>query len=171
MLKKHVFSVVLAASCAVSHAQSRPFGDWSVLPAADKSGDVIAATTIENGDAILAVRCFIKDQTCVHALQTSSTCQDQSTYPILLNGTSGATSIEGTCLDGNQLILSPFDPVRKNIVESTGIVGFAFPMASGAFRVFRFSTKGSSAAIGEAERLVREGNRRRNLNRPGAVTL
>lgn len=150
---------VLFVSVGSAHAQRENIGDWMVMMAEDGSGDTIAGTTIDDGDKYLAVRCFAENSNCIHVLVTGATCEEGSTYPLLLNGRDGAAHIEGICSvnDGTyEYLIRPFDAIRSAL-NGSGMVGVALPMESGAFKAVRFSLKGSTAAIKKGEEWVLRG--------------
>lgn len=153
-MHKQIFSIVVLAAAlgfcagAVS-ADTGRFGDWVVVPATDGSGDTIAGTFTDGTSKFLGVRCFAATRQCLHVLTTGSRCENGNSYPLLLNGSTGAASIEGVCSlnDGRyELLLTPFDKVRTAI-NGTGVIGIAVPMESGAFSAVRFSLKGSTKAL------------------------
>lgn len=159
-LRPLVFALcALSLSIGAAHAQRENIGDWMVMMADDGSGDTIAGTTIDDGEKYLAVRCFAENSNCIHVLVTGASCDEGSTYPLLLNGRDGAAHIEGICSvnDGTyEYLIKPFDAIR-NALNGSGMVGVALPMESGAFKAVRFSLKGSTAAIKKGEEWVLRG--------------
>lgn len=139
---------------------TKTFADWFLVNADDSSGDVIVGTPDrENGDEVLVVRCFAKEQVCIHALRLKTGCENGASYPFLMNHSTGANLVRGICRkngDANDMAIEPFDTVRAPLDTNANILGFAIPLASGAFRAVRFSLNGAKTAIQEAERLVRQ---------------
>lgn len=156
------------------HAQAT-FDDWFVINANDTSGDVIAATSTDGtGKELLGFRCFAKTQECVHVLIANTACEENGEYPMLLNAASGSSMITGVCYktsSSDQLLLKPYDSIRTLVQRGSGVLGFAIPMQSGAFKAVRFSLKGSTAATAAAERLIQERTRANPTPRKGSVTF
>jgi hypothetical protein len=164
----------LALGLGVSaQAQAQPqnrFGDWTLVNADDGSGDVIAGTINDSGKETLGYRCFLKDGRCLYVLIAGTRCESGGEYPMLINSPSGAGPVTGMCLKaeaGDQLVLTPYKAVESPIQKSTGILGIAIPMESGAFRGVRFSMRGANAAIQEAERRMSERRSRAPAGEPG----
>ncbi|NMF98322.1 hypothetical protein GPA27_13105 [Aromatoleum toluolicum] len=160
-MHKQLFSMLVSVAAlgfcagAVS-ADTGRFGDWVVVPATDGSGDTIAGTFADGNSKYLGVRCFAATSQCLHVLVTGSRCVNENSYPLLLNGSTGAASIEGVCsLNGgrHELLLTPFDKVRTAI-NGTGVIGIAVPMESGAFSAIRFSLTGSTRALEYGEKTL-----------------
>lgn len=175
-MKKISLLPVLFLAGVLGNAQAQvPFDDWIVVNADDNSGDVIAATfTDGSGKEVLGYRCFAKTQECVHVLIPNTTCEAEGEYPLLLNAASGSSLVTGVCFkttSSDQLILKPFDSIRSPIEKDSGLLGFAIPMQSGAFKAVRFSLKGSTAATAAAERLIQERARARPTGRAGSNTF
>lgn len=167
------FAAVFVGQAA---AQSARFDDWFVINADDHSGDIIAGTVTEGGNEILGYRCFVSNGRCVYVLMAQTTCEGTNEYPMLLNSNAGSALVRGACLKTSkqdQLVLQPYKPIESALREGSGMVGFAIPMASGAFLAVRFSVHGGAAAIQEAENKVVQ--KRRSLGdnptRPSATTL
>jgi hypothetical protein len=159
---------MLFASCT-AHSQLATYGDWFIVSANDSSGDVIAATGTENGKELFGYRCFVGDSNCLYVLIPNSSCEENSDYPMLLNSSSGASLVNGKCYKkaggGDQLLLSPYKVIEDAIKNSSGLIGFAIPMQSGAFKAIRFSVRGGSTAIESAERRAAD-RRRANTDSP-----
>jgi hypothetical protein len=77
-------------------------------------------------------------------------------YPVLVNSEHSALSMNTICSvnDGrSELILTEFDLIHE-IIKKSGIIGIAVPMASGHFKVVRFSLNGSIKAMDYAEEKI-----------------
>lgn len=157
-IKCWIASWLLASLLIPMHAwsqQQRAFGEWSVISADDRSGDVIAVTGTESGKELLGYRCYLSDGKCRYVLLPNTRCVSGSEYPILINAPAGASSVTGHCTKGevgDQLLLAPWESVESAIKGSRGQIGFAIPMESGAFRAVRFELRGGYEATQEAER-------------------
>jgi hypothetical protein len=74
---------------------------------------------------------------------------------MMINSAVGAFAITTTCTEikgstlKNMQVITEFDRAQAAL-ESGGDVGFVLPLASGQFRVVRFSTIGATAAIKNA---------------------
>lgn len=140
-----------------AYAQDATFGDWHVIQASNKT-DYIAVTGQDNFDKALGYRCFSQSKQCVHFLIADIACEDGSQYPVLVNSDYSALSFDTICSENEgsyELILSNFDAIHEILIKSN-VAGFAIPMASGQFKVVRFSLSGSSEAMSEAERRVQD---------------
>lgn len=173
-------AVLLLGLTGVSgNTLAQSFGRWAVVDADDQSGDAIALTATDSKfRQALGYRCFRTSQECVFVLIAGTACSEESSYPMLLNSSSGASLVTGTCFQGeglkNQLVLKPHDEIKDSITSSSGLVGIAIPMASGEFLAVRFSVEGADRAISEAIRRAsdRRGVTRSPLRRqPGASTF
>jgi len=132
-------------------AEEMQFGDWFVVRA--DNGDMVAATQQDNFSKALVYRCFKALNKCAHVLIADIVCEDGHTYPVLVNSEHSALSMNTLCSvnDGrSELILTEFDLIHK-IIKKSSIIGIAVPMASGKFKVVRFSLSGSSKAMEYAE--------------------
>jgi len=49
---------------------------------------------------------------------------------------------------------SKFDSIAEAVKNGSGLVGFAFPMKEGQFKVSRFSLNGANAAVSTMEKLA-----------------
>lgn len=148
-----VLFVIFAAFLVSSNAgaEEKWFGDWFVVRA--DNGDMVAGTQEDNFSKALVYRCFKALNKCAHVLIAGIVCEDGHTYPVLVNSEHSALSMDTLCSvnDGrSELVLTEFDLIHE-IIKKASIVGFAVPMASGQFKVVRFSLNGSSKAIGDAE--------------------
>ena len=145
-MKKLLLLLCFAASTA--HAQEKWETDYSI------SGYQIAKITNAE-DSAAGLICNVSNQACDAYLVTDTSCKEKALYPIMINSPLGAFAISGKCLTvGNTQLLVIVE--KESAIEafrSGGEIGFAIPMASGAFMVFRFSTVGAAAAI-EAARTM-----------------
>lgn len=175
MKRRYLALIAVLAGCMGAANAQVTFDDWVVVNADDNSGDVIAATSTDStGKELLAYRCFVKSQECLHVLLVESSCEADAEYPMLLNAATGASMVTGVCSkvkSSDQLLLKPYELLRKQLKSGTGLLGFAVPMQSGSFRVLRFSLKGSTAASAAAERLIQERVRAKPSLGRGSVTL
>jgi len=137
--------------CSVAKAEEKRFGDWFVVRA--DNGDMVAGTQQDNFSKALVYRCFKELNKCAHVLIADIKCDDGYTYPVLVNSEHSALSMNTLCSDNDgksELILTEFDQIHE-IIQKSNVVGIAVPMASGQFKVVRFSLNGSSKAMSYAE--------------------
>jgi len=129
-------------------AMAQTYGDWVVTR--QPAGLQIAKTSISA--AVIGIVCVIQDDVCHAYIGTNSTCDEDQKVPMLINSSVGSIMVNTTCTKlGGSLynIIAEFDSA-VSAFESGGLVGFAIPLASGEFRVLRFSTRGATAAIRDA---------------------
>jgi hypothetical protein len=136
---------------------AQTYGDWVVTRIA---GLQIAKSS--TGNAVIGVVCVVEADSCHAYIGTDSTCNEGQRVPMLINSAVGAVQVTTQCTKiGGFLynIIDEFDSAASAF-ESGGVVGFALPLASGEFRVIRFSTRGATHAIRDArtrpERIQRD---------------
>jgi hypothetical protein len=135
-------------------AEEKHFGDWIVVRA--DNGDMVAGTQQDNFSKALVYLCFKNLNKCAHVLIADIVCEDKNMYPVLVNSEHSALSMNTICSvnDGrSELILTEFDLIHE-IIKKSGIIGIAVPMASGHFKVVRFSLNGSIKAMDYAEEKI-----------------
>lgn len=146
--------ILLAMFCSVAvQAREKHFGDWIVVKA--DNGDMVAATVEDNGEKALVYRCFEGLGQCAHVLVADIECETDDEYPVLVNAEHAALSMDTVCSDDSELVLTEFDQIHEILINSD-VAGFAIPMASGQFKVVRFSLKGSERAMNAAEGGLRD---------------
>lgn len=132
-------------------------GDWS-SQFMEGMGE---ATTHENGMSTFGVLCG--NGSCRYYFANSIDCQPGGNYPLMITTDSGALSVEGVCepvgtANGDIMVywFNESDAMSRAFRDSP-VVGFAFPLTSGKFKISTFSMNGYNAAV---ERMV-EGIRSR----------
>lgn len=146
-----VFSSLAAASNPVEI-----FADWSVIQAKD-SVDLIAITHNKEG-SYLAFRCFVNTQKCVHVFSASFECKVGAGSPVLINTPASALSIQTTCASNSvvhELMVDDQSQIHEALKQG-GVIGFAFPMDSGLFKVVRYSLNGAGEAMGYVKKYTLE---------------
>lgn len=140
---------LIFAFCAVTPAVAKNFGAWHTK----EDGDISEAFTTSDTGAVFGLLCSREKNKCVYYLSSESRCSEGATYPMLVNGDANADEITGTCHvitsasgDIHALVLTPIDDIAKLAISGKSL-GFAQPMVSGQFRVYRFSLVGSAPAI------------------------
>lgn len=142
--------LLLAARGAPAVAATTSVGNWSVVTGTNYG----MASTGSTSGGELGIVCDASMGSCLFFLDSSSMCTNGASYPILLNGPSGAFDLVATCRvvkigaanPIDTLVLSPYSAVQSALKSDGQIVGLAEPMTSGAFRVYRFSTTGAADA-------------------------
>lgn len=153
--------IVAAALCLLpltASAQTRTFGQWTVIRSDDKE-DLIAATAVDD-DKYLAYRCFAASGKCAHIVNLAAECEDGKEYPVLINSSHAAAAITCTCSENEDRyeLIPDFDDFHPLLANSTGYIGFALPLASGQFKVVRFSLNGAKDAMRAAQRVTNRRN-------------
>ena len=157
-MRATVLLILLAAPPNFAQTSNRQltYDDWTVMLSDDKK-DLIAATGQDN-DKFLAYRCFTKAAKCVHVIVMATSCDDGHRYPVLINASSGSLTVDCLCSENEgtyELLPTDFDGFHRILTDSTGHVGFALPLASGQFKVVRFSLTGAKRAMAAAEAAAR----------------
>lgn len=117
----------------------------------------IAKVTNATGQTA-GVICFIEAAGCEAYVALDATCDNGEYYPLMINSPVGAYPIRGKCTNvGNTQVLAiqEFDNAIEAF-QSGDEIGFALPMASGAFKVVRFPTAGATLAITRARTLPKK---------------
>ncbi len=147
----------LALFTSLAQAEEVTFGDWTVVRA--DNGDLVALTGQDDFSKVLAYRCLKELDRCLHVLIADVQCEDGSVYPVLVNAEYSALSMNTLCSENDgryELVLTEFDLIHEILLKSH-VVGIAVPMASGKFKVVRFSLNGSTKAMTYAETMLKEG--------------
>lgn len=102
--------------------------------------------------SVAGVLCDVGNDGCLTYLSIIADCDDGATYPMIINSTGGAVPLVATCTTVKKSKYFVFDEFDSVILAFTSGAefGFAMPMASGQFRVVRFSYIGASKAIAKA---------------------
>lgn len=149
------FSLITCAALLLlpgtSEAQQR-YGAWAVT---ETDYGHIASTTNDSG-ATLSKACFNEDQQCLWAVEVANDCDDGTQTPAIVTSAAGGYHITMHCSNnksGRVNVVSPYDAMQAAIAVN-GMVGFAFPLQDGQYRVVRFSLSGSTSAAAAVERAV-----------------
>lgn len=151
-MRRFLTALLLVAGTA--SAETRVFEDWKVE--AVDSNTVAAYTTNDSG-AVFGKLCYVESANCIWVISSSLTCDANAQYPVLANSGSGASMSMLTCIGqkklGQLMTFNNYESI-ETISQNDDMVGFAFPMEDGQFRVVRFSLNGSVGATGLAEQAV-----------------
>lgn len=139
---------LLLSFCAVVQADDKvEHGDWS-SQFMDGMGE---ATTHENGMSVFGMLCG--DGTCRYYFANSTECEQSATYPLMVTTNSGALSVDAVCekVDSanGELMLYWFTEtdMMNRAFNNTPVLGFAFPLTNGQFKISTFSMDGFTQAI------------------------
>ncbi len=129
-------------------AQERSFKEWVVSVKDMKKP--FAATVNESG-AVFGQYCYPESGSCLYIVATASKCEKDANYPVLLNSEAGSAYVELLCggsSDGQRFeyYFKNFDTINK-IALQDGVLGIAFPLDGGQFRVVRFKLDGAKEAM------------------------
>ncbi len=118
------------------------------------------ATTHENGTSTFGILCA--QGSCRYYFANGIDCEPGGNYPFMITTDSGALTIEGVCepvatANGDILVywFNENDAMNRAF-QQTPVVGFAFPLTSGKFRLSSFSMDGFTDAIQRMVNGVRE---------------
>jgi hypothetical protein len=153
-----VLFLTITGSVAVN-AQENRFGEWTVDFTNDKT-NVYAATANDSG-SVLGEYCSLEKHVCNWMLAMDTACEGAGVFPLLGNAASGSVQLGVTC--GGK-VATPSGQVYQYfftswkdlelLLKDSGLVGFAFPLADGQFKVTRFSLTGRTDAMALAESVM-----------------
>lgn len=144
-----VFNSPIPAPVLAPAEATEQYGDWRVMRLEPSS--FMASTVNESGSAF-GVIC---DKSCTAFFNPSIDCKDGAKFPALINTPDGAYSVMLDCVRGKDLAVytMTFTKGIYSSMETGGELGIAFPLASGQFKVTRFSLTGSMRAATRAYNL------------------
>lgn len=140
-------ALTLAGTSAASPPPEKKFGSWTVGAMAD--GEGAYAATINDSGGVLGLFCYRETEKCLWLLANEIQCEDESRYPVLVNSDAGAFTTEIVCMKNGKkprYAFANFDEIEDAVLKADWL-GIAYPMASGKFKVGRFSLKGSNEAV------------------------
>lgn len=143
--------VLGAQEPALSKAVDFPvesIGDWKVTFYG--SGSALAIVTNSSG---MTFGSLCSPASCSTFINPQIDCEEGHSYPALVNAPSAAFSINLKCEKINNFYVYDV-PLEGGITDAMsvgGVIGFAFPMASGEFKVARYSLTGAARAIARAQ--------------------
>lgn len=144
------------------------YGDWGVTLF---GGDLYIAATRNSADAAFGTMCDKTD--CIAFFNPKIDCVEGEKYPVLINAPAAAYSSVVKCekVDGVTLYSLPLEGAIADAMSVGGILGIAFPMASGEFKVSRFSLTGAARASARAAQLGKSGQGSTRQNASDSLTL
>ena len=147
-------SLFLSVSALADDRMSH--GSWS-SQFLDGMGE---ATTHENGTSTFGI--LYAQGSCRYYFANGIDCEPSGNYPFMITTDAGALTIEGVCepvatANGDILVywFNENDAMNRAF-QQTPVVGFAFPLTSGKFRLSSFSMDGFTDAIQRMVNGVRE---------------
>lgn len=158
LLLLSVSCLLVCTSLAAQSGRRLTYGDWTVVLSDDET-DLIAVTE-QDDDKMLAYRCFTSQKQCAHVIVPATSCEEGQTYPVLVNASSASLALDCVCSENEngmyEFVPTDWDGFHNILTNSRGYVGFAIPLASGQFKVVRFSLDGAKRAMAAAEAAVRK---------------
>lgn len=141
-------------------------GDWS----SQFEDGVGEATTNENGMAMFGMLCG--DGQCRYYFANGQDCEPGANHPLLVTTDQGAIALEAVCepmsTANGEVLLYWFNeyPALNQAFMQSPLVGFAFALTGGNFKLNKFSMNGFSEAL---ERMVQGMQQRMANEAPGAT--
>lgn len=131
---------------------SETYGDWTVQYLA---GESTVANVTNSAGHVLGAIC--DKSGCEAFFNPQLNCTDGNSYPALVNAPSGSFYVDLKCLKAGERFLysTPLDGDMSEAMSVGGVLGIAFPMASGKFEVSRFSLTGAARATARASQVAR----------------
>lgn len=128
------------------------YGDWSVNVLGATSS---IASVKNNADSAFGVICL--EDFCTTFFNPALKCDEGTKYPALVNAPSAAFPVTMECVKaaGLDLYTFPLDEGIKDALSIGGVIGIAYPMKSGEFKVARFSLTGSARASARASQITK----------------
>lgn len=159
--KKPPPPITFSRPAPVVQSPRETYGDWAVTTAGKAA---YMATTFNSAGAGFGTIC---DETgCQAFFDTQIGCEEGANYPALINAPAAAYPVVLSCQKVGTLSLYslPLEGAIADAMSVGGVLGVAFPMASGEFKVSRFSLTGAARASARAAQLGKgdQGNARQN---------
>jgi hypothetical protein len=129
-------------------------GDWTVIGG---SSDVVITSVGNNAGSVFGVVCSHRmTEGCAAFLNPSIECDDGHKYAALVNAPAAAFAVTLVCekIDDMFLYTLPLEGGVADAMSVGGVLGIAFPMQSGQFKVARFSLTGAARAAARAAQLA-----------------
>lgn len=144
---------ISAAASAASGDLTETYGEWT---ATYRPSTGLAMSFIQNSSKSLFGTVCSRGK-CDAFLDPKISCDDGAEYPALINAPSAAFHVRVRCSemkDGGTYYILSLDGGVADAMSVGGILGIAFPMQSGQFRVERFSLTGAARAAARASQLA-----------------
>ena len=137
------------------------FGDWRVV---NIGRELSIASTKNDAESVFGTICSTTG--CFAFFNISIGCTENGKYPALINAPAAAYTLIMTCYKlGDKLMYTvPIEGPIADAMSVGGVLGMAFPLASGEFKVARFSLTGAARATARASQEVSaDKNPRKNV--------
>jgi len=141
------------------------FGDWAVSRVTPK----LVIASVKN-DAGYTFGSMCNPSGCFAFFNPQIPCKDDSDFAVLINAPGTAFNAEIKCMvlgDINVYTL-PLEGSMADAMSIGGVLGIAFPMQSGEFRVARFSLTGAARATARAQQMNNSPTQGTNGTKPTA---
>jgi hypothetical protein len=127
------------------------YGDWTAQRA---GSDSFIATTTNSAGSVFGT--FCSPDGCSAILGSSVSCTPDHSYAALINAPGGAFATTAVCEMVGESYLYFFEMTDGlvNAMAIGGVIGVAFPMESGEFKVARFSLTGAARATARIQQLA-----------------
>lgn len=131
--------------------QTERYGDWSAQQLSDTA---YMATTTNDAGSLFGTLCTATS--CSAIINPKIECDPGGKYPALVNTPGGSFPTSLLCEAVGEVLLYSFD-LTDNLTDAMsigGVIGLAFPMESGEFKVSRFSLTGAARATARIQQLA-----------------
>jgi hypothetical protein len=146
---KTIFGAVLMIILARAvPAPAQTIGDWVVDV---NSKDVYSAVTVNESGHTFGEYCNLDEGNCYWLIETSSSCEEGATSPVLGNSNGEAVNLELVCmgrLEGGTYAYAFTDFAEvDDLVRHSDRVGFAMPVGNDEFSLVKYNLRGMVDAL------------------------
>ncbi len=136
---------------SIQKLPTETYGAWVV----ESMGQGVYAASVENETRRL-FGALCDRRGCSPFLDTGSGCKEGAAYGVLINSPASAFTARPVCKYVGKLavLVLAEGPEILEAMSIGGVIGFATPMASGEFKVSRFTLTGSARAYARALQLA-----------------
>lgn len=145
-----IAALVLLFGMEIPAAQGQTFGNWIT---STTGKNLVYALTQNDSGHVLGQWCDLETGSCLWLLGIRTRCDEGQKYPVLVNSSSGASSLQLYCAGPlanvpgvYRYVFTDFDSIADHIAKSTKI-GVAIPLEGDQFRVVRFDLNGAASAL------------------------
>lgn len=122
-------------------------GDWVYQTRAP-----FYAATVNDSGNYFGQWCDIDDRSCMYMVAIPTRCDDEESYPVLINSDKSSLSTSIVCkgrLSGSKLYRYAFGNFEQIdvIARNAKRIGIAIPLEGDQFRVIRFSLQGAERSL------------------------
>ena len=168
------FGLIMAGLLSSIARADSTFGDWQAGVTDDRS--MMFAYTANDSGNVFGEWCSVKSGDCTWMLGLSTSCEQESSYPVLANTDTTAAPLDIVCggkIEDSNLSRYQFTNFQNvdKLLKKSRRLGIALPMQSDQFRVVRFSLKGCSEATATMESAVAKLSKQRQEKNTRDVVL